>query len=75
MIRTPVIRIGGNPSEDELAALIVVLAALMNAALTNAALTTAAGPPAPRSSWADPARALHAAPRPGPGAWRGSSLP
>jgi acyl-CoA carboxylase epsilon subunit len=75
-----VIRTGGNPSEEELAALIVVLAALKNATQTNAAqmnaaLTHAAGPPASRSCWADPARALHAAPRPGPGAWSGSGLP
>ncbi|MGH3547493.1 MAG: acyl-CoA carboxylase epsilon subunit [Pseudonocardiaceae bacterium] len=39
----------GEPSDDELAALIAVLAALPNAA---------AEPPAPRSAWADPAHRL-----------------
>ncbi|PZS39470.1 MAG: acetyl-CoA carboxylase biotin carboxyl carrier protein subunit [Pseudonocardiales bacterium] len=39
----------GEPSDEELAALITVLAALPN---------TAAEPPAPRSAWADPAYRL-----------------
>ncbi|MGH3783299.1 MAG: acyl-CoA carboxylase subunit epsilon [Pseudonocardiaceae bacterium] len=40
----------GEPSDEELAALIMVLAALPNAG---------AEPPAPRSAWADPAHRLH----------------
>lgn len=39
----------GEPSDEELAALIAVLAALPNAATE---------PPAPRSAWADPAHRL-----------------
>jgi Acyl-CoA carboxylase epsilon subunit len=57
----------GEPSDEELAALIAALAVLANAA--------AAEPPAPRSAWADPAHRLRTPPHPGPGAWRNSALP
>ena len=56
----------GEPSDEELAALIAVLAALRNPATE---------PPAPRSAWADPAYRLRTALRPNPGAWRSSALP
>jgi Acyl-CoA carboxylase epsilon subunit len=57
----------GEPDAAELAALLAVVAA------------RAAARPAPaepvRSSWADPARRLRAAPAAGPGAWRRSATP
>lgn len=56
----------GKPSDEELVALIVILAALRNAATE---------PPAQRSAWADPAHRLRAALHPGPGAWRNSAAP
>jgi acyl-CoA carboxylase epsilon subunit len=56
----------GEPTAEELAALVAVLAA-----------RSAAPAPArrPRSAWADPARRLGLTSRPGPGAWRRSALP
>ena len=65
----PLLRVvRGEPTAEELAALVAVLAARSAAA--------AAPPPArPRSAWADPARRLGVAGRPGPGAWRRSALP
>lgn len=56
----------GHPQDAELAALLVVLAAV----------TGGEGAPGatPRSPWADPSRS-HPGPRPGPGAWRLSGLP
>jgi Acyl-CoA carboxylase epsilon subunit len=65
-METPLLRVvRGEPSPEELAALVAVLAA-----------GTAAAPAArpPRSAWSDPARLLgvHA---PGPSAWRRSALP
>lgn len=61
-----VTRIVGNPSDEELAALIVALATLANAA--------AAGPLASRSAWTDRARGLRTPLHPGPSAWRKSAL-
>jgi hypothetical protein len=64
---TPYLRVvRGRPTAAELAALVAVLAA-----------RSAASTPAPRlrSAWADPARRLALADRPGPGAWRRSALP
>ncbi|MGH3869633.1 MAG: acyl-CoA carboxylase subunit epsilon [Pseudonocardiaceae bacterium] len=57
----------GEPSDEELAALIATLAALRGAA--------AAEPPAPRSAWANPAHWLRTPLHPGPSAWRNSALP
>jgi Acyl-CoA carboxylase epsilon subunit len=54
----------GEPSDDELAALIAVLAGLAGAA--------AAPPPVTRRTWADPAHRLRTTLHPGPGAWRAS---
>ncbi len=67
MTETPFLRIvRGEPSADELAALVAVLAA-----------RSAASPPAPRPrpAWSDPARRLGLRARPGSGAWRRSALP
>ncbi|HEX2264281.1 MAG TPA: acyl-CoA carboxylase subunit epsilon [Pseudonocardiaceae bacterium] len=57
----------GEPSDEELAALIAVVAELASAA--------AGQPRTPRSAWADPARRLRVPLRPGSGAWRVSALP
>ncbi|MBV8539163.1 MAG: acyl-CoA carboxylase subunit epsilon [Pseudonocardiales bacterium] len=57
----------GEPSEEELAALVAVLA--------TPADTAAAEPPAPRGAWADPAHRLRTPVHPGPTAWRNSALP
>lgn len=64
---TPYLRVvRGQPTAEELAALVAVLAARSAA-------------PAParklRSAWADPARRLGLTHRAGPGAWRRSTLP
>jgi hypothetical protein len=58
----------GEPSDEELAALTVVLAAV------------AAPPPAPdgpptRNRWSDPAVRFRPPLHPGPGAWRASTWP
>lgn len=52
----------GEPSAEELAALVVVLGGLARAAGVE--------PPVPRRTWADPARRLRTPLRPGPSAWR-----
>lgn len=52
----------GEPSDAELAALTVVLAA--------AASGGGDAPPRPRDRWSDPAAALRVPLTPGPGAWR-----
>jgi hypothetical protein len=65
---TPYLRVvRGEPTAEELAALVAVLAARSAVA--------APPPPRPRSAWADPARRLGLTHRPGPGAWRRSALP
>ena len=67
MTDTPYLRVvRGEPTAEELAALVAVLAA------RSAPPAPAAGP---RSAWADPARRLGLTSRPGPGAWRRSALP
>jgi acyl-CoA carboxylase epsilon subunit len=55
----------GEPTPEELAALLAVLAARP---------APAAAPPL-RSAWSDPGRRLGLTARPGPGAWRRSALP
>ncbi|MGH3898843.1 MAG: acyl-CoA carboxylase subunit epsilon [Pseudonocardiaceae bacterium] len=57
----------GEPSDEEVAALIAVLAGWTGA--------TAAGPPTPHSAWAHPARRLRTPLHPAPGAWRSSAHP
>jgi hypothetical protein len=61
--------IRGEPTAEELAALTVVLRAVP--------ARRAAAPPgrSPRSQWSARARLMRPALRPGPGAWRASSLP
>jgi Ser/Thr protein kinase RdoA (MazF antagonist) len=64
----PVLRIvRGEPTDDETAALVAVVAAL-------ARRSTAAVAP-PRSQWRNRARNIRPAIGPGPGAWRASGLP
>jgi hypothetical protein len=58
----------GEPSEEELAALTVVLVGLTAAAQP-------AGPDAALSAWADPALGLRTPHYPGPDAWRTSTRP
>lgn len=68
--RSPVLHIvRGKPSDEELAALTVVLAKMLTAA------ATAVHPAGARSAWADPAYRLRIPPHPGPGAWRTSLRP
>jgi hypothetical protein len=58
----------GAPTDDEVAALTAVVAALASARpVAPAAGTT--------SRWADPASRLRLAPRPGPTGWRTSGYP
>lgn len=58
----------GEPSDNELAALTVVLAGLPAAAYPG-------GPATARSTWADPALGLRMPQHPGPDAWRTSMHP
>jgi hypothetical protein len=58
----------GNPTDEELAALVVVLQAVATAPAT--------GTPAPaRRAWGAPRSAVRRPVVPGPGAWRASGLP
>jgi hypothetical protein len=66
MSELPYLRVvRGEPTPEELAVLVAVLATRS---------VPAAAAPRVRSAWADPARRL-GVPRPGPGAWRRSALP
>lgn len=63
----PLLRIvRGEPTPEEVAALVAVLTARASAV-----------PPAPpvRPAWSDPGRRLGFTHRPGPGAWQRSALP
>jgi len=64
----PVLRVvRGNPTPEEIAALVAVLVARRG---------DGGAEPAPsRSAWADRSRALRRPLYPGPGAWRCSALP
>jgi Acyl-CoA carboxylase epsilon subunit len=65
----PVLRIvRGDPSDEELAALVAVLTA-------RATAKPGAAMPSSASSWADPQRCVRSGLRHGPGAWRASALP
>lgn len=57
----------GTPSDEELAALTAVLAAVSHHGLASL--------PPRRSRWAAPAARLRTPPHPGPGAWKASALP
>lgn len=59
----------GEPTAEELAALVTVLAA------RAAAASRTGGQREPRSEWANPARSMRGPLLPGPGAWRRSGLP
>jgi uncharacterized membrane protein YdfJ with MMPL/SSD domain len=68
----PLLRVvRGDPTADELAALVAVLVAVLAA--------RAAGPAAAalgsRTAWNDPARLVREPLHPRPGGWRGSALP
>lgn len=63
----PVLRVArGEPTAEELAALVTVLGA------RSAATDTA---PARRTAWNAPSRLVRAPVRPGPGGWRASARP
>ncbi len=65
----PVLRVvRGEPTDDEVAALVTVVAAL--AARSAAGVTEP-----PRSQWRNRARNIRPPIGPGPGAWRASGLP
>jgi hypothetical protein len=66
---TPVLRVvRGAPDDDELAALVTVVAAL-----SSRGRGVAAAPP--RSLWRDRHRNIRPPIGPGPGAWRASGMP
>jgi hypothetical protein len=65
---TPLLRVvRGEPTDDEVAALVAVLTARARAGGATA--------PAPRTAWNHPARLVRAAVAPGPGGWRSSAHP
>ena len=69
---TPMLRvISGNPSAEEIAALVAVVSAL-----GSGAAGAGAGEPVATDQWATPARLHRAAVHPGPiGSWWASGLP
>ncbi len=68
----PVLRVvRGEPSADELAAIVAVVTATMASARARAASAERDGP----TAWTDHAAQLMPLPRPGPGAWRRSTFP
>jgi hypothetical protein len=67
--RSPVARVvHGQPTDEELAALITVLAARRDGG-------EAAAPALRRSEWANPARSMRRRHHHGPGGWRASAFP
>jgi acyl-CoA carboxylase epsilon subunit len=67
-VEPPLLRVvKGDPTPEELAALVAVVGARRGAA--------AAPPPQPRPVWGHPAAAMRRPHRAGPGAWRASALP
>ena len=65
----------GEPSDEELAALTLVLTVLAEQDGTQRAAAHAAAPTSPRSAWASPAHRLRAPVHCGPDAWRISAFP
>jgi hypothetical protein len=65
----------GQPSAEELAALTAIVAAKLAASQRAAAAQSSAAASPARSAWLDRAALTRAPLRPGPGAWRRSSLP
>lgn len=71
----PLLRVvRGDPTADELAALVAVLAARA-AGLAARAAGPAAAAHGSRTAWNDPARRMREPLHPRPGGWRGSALP
>lgn len=69
----PLLRVvKGEPTEDELAALVAVVAARRAEAASQAARRSR---PRRRSAWGDLTRATRPVVRPGPDGWRRSALP
>ncbi|MFY0405893.1 acyl-CoA carboxylase subunit epsilon [Solicola sp. PLA-1-18] len=70
--RPPMLRVvKGEPTDDELVALVTVIAARRAAA----AEAVRAAKPRRRSAWGDPARAVRPPHSHGPGGWRASAFP
>ena len=68
---SPLLRVvRGCPTDDELAALTAVVAALASARTDTGSHTVG-----PTSRWADPASRLRLGSRPGPSGWRASTYP
>ena len=68
----PVLRVvSGNPTPEELAALLVVVGARS----AGASAAAAAAARRPRSAWNDPARLVRRPVHPAPDGWRRSALP
>jgi hypothetical protein len=65
--------LAGQPTADELAAVLVVLAA--RAAGSASGSASGSGPSARRAQWAARSRLMRAPVTTGPGAWRASALP
>ena len=69
--QTPILRIvKGDPTPDEVAALVAVVSAMAGAAAEVAGRATR-----PRPQWSAPARRLRGRHTHGPGAWRAAGLP
>jgi acyl-CoA carboxylase epsilon subunit len=70
----PVVRVvAGDPTAEELAALVAVLSAVRSAAAGAVAATEPR--PRPVSAWSSPGRRMPPAIHPGVGGWRLSALP
>jgi hypothetical protein len=69
----PLVRVErGDPTDEELAAVVAVVAARVAGARAAAA---AQRPRSGRSEWADPARSVRGAHQHGPGRWRSAAFP
>ncbi|HSS68545.1 MAG TPA: acyl-CoA carboxylase subunit epsilon [Nocardioidaceae bacterium] len=60
----------GDPTDEELAALVTVVIGRLAASGTGSS-----PPPGRRSEWSNAARAVRDVHRPGPGGWRASAFP
>ena len=70
--RRPMLRVvRGDPSQDELAALVTVIAARVQ----QRAAAQRCRPEFPHSAWTDRSRLVRQPVRPGRGAWRASAWP
>ncbi|MGE5285787.1 MAG: acyl-CoA carboxylase epsilon subunit [Micromonosporaceae bacterium] len=73
-VATPVVRIRGNPTAEETAAVIALLAVASQASARAAARSQRETAGGALSGWRNSARPVQP-PRHGPGAWRASGLP